>query len=157
MARKSQPFSRLSRHAAAALRKAPRKTVASKTPRPSANQAEQSSKTSNRNRRHSTTRTKHVSLEHKRPQLTPGSELEPESFNKPRTRKPRSGNNSRRAVKNNPDVTLKIIPLGGLDGIGKNMTVIECGDDMILDDAGLMFPDDDHPGIDLILPDYTYV
>lgn len=37
------------------------------------------------------------------------------------------------------------------------MTVIECGDDMILDDAGLMFPDDDHPGIDLILPDYTYV
>ena len=123
----------------------------------SANQAEPSSKASNGNRRRSTTRTKHVSLEHKRPQLTPGSELEPESFNKPRTRKPRSGNNSRRAVKNNPDVTLKIIPLGGLDGIGKNMTVIECGDDMILDDAGLMFPDDDHPGIDLILPDYTYV
>ncbi len=52
---------------------------------------------------------------------------------------------------------LKIIPLGGLDGIGKNMTVFECGDDMVLDDAGLMFPDDDHPGIDLILPDYTYV
>jgi len=123
----------------------------------SANQAEQSTKASNGNRRRSTTRTKHVSLDHKRPQLTPGSELEPESFNKPRTRKPRSGNNSRRAVKNNPDVTLKIIPLGGLDGIGKNMTVIECGDDMILDDAGLMFPDDDHPGIDLILPDYTYV
>ena len=52
---------------------------------------------------------------------------------------------------------LKIIPLGGLDGIGKNMTVIEYGDDMILDDAGLMFPDDNHPGVDLILPDYTYV
>ena len=52
---------------------------------------------------------------------------------------------------------LRIIPLGGLDGIGKNMTVIECGDDMILDDAGLMFPDDNHPGVDLILPDYTYV
>ena len=123
----------------------------------SANQTEQSTKASNGNRRRSTTRTKHVSLDHKRPQLTPGSELEPESFNKPRTRKPRSGNNSRRAVKNNPDATLKVIPLGGLDGIGKNMTVIECGDDMILDDAGLMFPDDDHPGIDLILPDYTYV
>lgn len=52
---------------------------------------------------------------------------------------------------------LRIIPLGGLDGIGKNMTVIEYGDDMILDDAGLMFPDDNHPGIDLLLPDYTYV
>ena len=53
--------------------------------------------------------------------------------------------------------TLKIIPLGGLDGIGKNMTAFECGDDMVLVDAGLMFPDDDQPGIDLVLPDYTYV
>ena len=52
---------------------------------------------------------------------------------------------------------LKVIPLGGLDGIGKNMTVIECGPDMILVDAGLMFPDDSQPGIDLVLPDYTYV
>lgn len=52
---------------------------------------------------------------------------------------------------------LRIIPLGGLDGIGKNMTAFECGDDMILIDAGLMFPDDDQPGIDLVLPDYTYV
>ncbi len=52
---------------------------------------------------------------------------------------------------------LKIIPLGGLDGIGKNMTVFECGQDMILVDAGLMFPDDSQPGIDLVLPDYTYV
>ena len=52
---------------------------------------------------------------------------------------------------------LKIIPLGGLDAIGKNMTVFECKGDMIIDDAGLMFPDDNHPGVDLILPDYTYV
>lgn len=52
---------------------------------------------------------------------------------------------------------LKIIPLGGLDGIGKNMTVFECGSDMVLVDAGLMFPDDSQPGIDLVLPDYTYV
>ncbi len=55
------------------------------------------------------------------------------------------------------NVTLKVIPLGGLDGIGKNMTVFECGDDMVLVDAGLMFPDDSQPGIDLVLPDYTYV
>ncbi len=52
---------------------------------------------------------------------------------------------------------LRVIPLGGLDGIGKNMTVIEHGDDMLVIDAGIMFPDDDHPGVDLILPDYTYV
>ena len=56
--------------------------------------------------------------------------------------------------KNQP---LRIIPLGGLDGIGKNMTVVECGPDMVLIDAGLMFPDDSQPGIDLVLPDYTYV
>ncbi len=52
---------------------------------------------------------------------------------------------------------LRVIPLGGLDGIGKNMTVLEYGDDMIVIDAGLMFPDDDHPGVDLILPDYSYI
>ena len=52
---------------------------------------------------------------------------------------------------------LRMIPLGGLDEIGKNMTVIEFGDDMIVVDAGIMFPDDDHPGIDLILPDYSYI
>ncbi len=52
---------------------------------------------------------------------------------------------------------LRVIPLGGLDGIGKNMTVFEHGDDIILVDAGIMFPDDDHPGVDLILPDFSYV
>ncbi len=58
---------------------------------------------------------------------------------------------------NKKTAPLRIIPLGGLDGIGKNMTVFECGDDMVLVDAGLMFPDDSQPGIDLVLPDYTYV
>jgi ribonuclease J len=52
---------------------------------------------------------------------------------------------------------LRVIPLGGLDGIGKNMTVLECGDDMVVIDAGIMFPDDDHPGVDLILPDFSYI
>ncbi|HET6351583.1 MAG TPA: ribonuclease J [Coriobacteriia bacterium] len=52
---------------------------------------------------------------------------------------------------------MRVIPLGGLDEIGKNMTVLEYGDDMIVIDAGIMFPDDDHPGIDLILPDYSYI
>ncbi|MGB4592318.1 MAG: ribonuclease J [Coriobacteriia bacterium] len=52
---------------------------------------------------------------------------------------------------------LRIIPLGGLDEIGKNMTVVEYGNDMVVIDAGLMFPDEDSPGVDLILPDYSYV
>ena len=55
------------------------------------------------------------------------------------------------------DNRLRIIPLGGLDGIGKNMTVFEYGDDMVVIDAGIMFPDDDHPGVDLILPDFSYI
>lgn len=52
---------------------------------------------------------------------------------------------------------LRVIPLGGLDEIGKNITVFEYGDDMVVVDAGLMFPDEDHPGVDLILPDFSYV
>ncbi|PKQ10189.1 MAG: RNase J family beta-CASP ribonuclease [Actinobacteria bacterium HGW-Actinobacteria-9] len=52
---------------------------------------------------------------------------------------------------------LRVIPLGGLDEIGKNTTVFEYGDDMVVVDAGIMFPDDDHPGVDLILPDYSYI
>jgi ribonuclease J len=52
---------------------------------------------------------------------------------------------------------LRVIPLGGLDEIGKNMTVLEYGNDMVVIDAGIMFPDDDHPGVDLILPDYSYI
>ena len=52
---------------------------------------------------------------------------------------------------------LRIIPLGGMGEIGKNMTVIEYGKDMIVVDCGLCFPDDDQPGIDMVIPDMTYV
>ena len=52
---------------------------------------------------------------------------------------------------------LRIIPLGGLSEIGKNMTAIECDNDIIVVDCGMGFPDEDMPGIDLVIPDITYL
>ena len=53
--------------------------------------------------------------------------------------------------------TVKVTFLGGVGEIGKNMTAIECGDDMIIVDMGASFPNEDSPGIDAIIPDITYV
>jgi ribonuclease J len=52
---------------------------------------------------------------------------------------------------------LRVIPLGGLGEVGKNMTVFELGDETIVVDAGLAFPRDEHLGVDLILPDFGYL
>ena len=52
---------------------------------------------------------------------------------------------------------VKIIPLGGLNEIGKNITAIECEDDIIVIDCGFGFPDEEMLGIDLVIPDFTYL
>ena len=52
---------------------------------------------------------------------------------------------------------LKIIPLGGLDEIGKNITVLEYGKDMIVIDCGVGFPDEEMYGVDLVIPDFSYL
>lgn len=64
-----------------------------------------------------------------------------------RTRQPKE-------VKKTP---VRIIPLGGLNEIGKNMTVFECSNDIFILDCGLAFPDADMPGVDIVIPDFTYV
>ena len=53
--------------------------------------------------------------------------------------------------------TLSVIPLGGVEEIGINMTVFEYGDDIIVVDAGLMFPEEDTLGVDFIIPDFSYL
>jgi ribonuclease J len=55
------------------------------------------------------------------------------------------------------DDVLRVIPLGGLGEVGKNMTVYEIGDEVIIVDAGMAFPRDEHLGVDVILPDFGYL
>ena len=59
-----------------------------------------------------------------------------------------------RGGKNTP---LKIIPIGGLNEIGKNLTVFECGNDMFIVDCGLAFPDTELYGVDIVIPEFTYI
>ncbi|MCX6347293.1 MAG: MBL fold metallo-hydrolase, partial [Actinobacteria bacterium] len=53
--------------------------------------------------------------------------------------------------------SIRLIPLGGLNEIGKNMMVLDKDDEMIIIDCGVMFPDDEFPGVDFVIPDFSYV
>ena len=69
----------------------------------------------------------------------------------------RTAGNTRRYGGRQSAKPLKIIPLGGLGEIGKNITLYEYDGDMFLVDCGMSFPDEETPGIDIVIPDFTYV
>lgn len=78
---------------------------------------------------------------------------------RPRPRRPHSQRRPRRAPqpKEGNATQIHIYPLGGLGEVGKNMTVYECCGDMIIVDCGLVFPDSDMFGVDLVIPDFSFV
>ncbi len=68
-----------------------------------------------------------------------------------------TGPNSEFATADGKGPKLKVIPLGGLGEVGKNMTVIQYGNQILVVDGGVIFPEDELLGIDLVVPDYTYL
>ena len=66
-------------------------------------------------------------------------------------------NTSENIFKRTSKENLKIIPIGGIEEIGKNMTVFEYGEDIVIVDCGVAFPEDEMLGIDLVIPDFTYL
>ena len=83
----------------------------------------------------------------------PGSEGRMQRPRRPMyTRRPRRPQNASKG-----NVPIHIYPLGGLGEVGKNMTVYECCGDMIIVDCGLVFPDSEMYGVDMVIPDFTFV
>ena len=91
-----------------------------------------------------------VPAEQAAPQKETSAQEEPKK-NQKNSRRRNGGSNT------DPNARVRIIPLGGLHEIGKNMTVYECGDDMFIVDCGLAFPDDEMFGVDVVIPDFTFV
>ena len=81
-----------------------------------------------------------------------------EENNKAENKKPKNNSNKKENTKFEfKKENLKIIPLGGLEEIGKNITVFEYENEIVLVDCGLEFPEDDMLGVDLVIPDITYL
>ena len=97
----------------------------------------------------------------KAPQAAPGVPARTSAApNMPAQKAPRRVYRPRRTMHNTPAapaVPVRIMPLGGLGEVGKNITLYECQGDMLLVDCGIVFPDSDMFGVDLVIPDFTYI
>ena len=83
--------------------------------------------------------------------------VEKKQAEKPRREAPKKGKKSDFSVSPRADGKVRVIPLGGLGEIGKNMTVVETDRDILVVDCGMGFPDDGMPGVDLVIPDTAYL
>ena len=90
----------------------------------------------------------------------PSALAQEQKSKKTKVQKPKSAqgkNQKKKNTKKKPNPVVKIFSLGGLNEIGKNITVLECENDIIIVDCGIGFPDDDMLGVDLVIPDFTYL
>ncbi len=102
---------------------------------------------------------KTTSAKQSKAKTAPNTKTAKKSANQKTTAKKQynSASKKRNAAPKTPQKAVKIIPLGGLGEIGKNITLYEYDGDMILVDCGMTFPDEDTPGVDSVIPDFTYV
>ena len=107
----------------------------------------------------SAAKTKSGTARDRRAETAQTSSRKPNAAQKPQHRKEAGerGRTPSRPPRAGVHSKLRIIPLGGLSEVGKNITAIECDNDIIVVDCGMGFPDEDMPGIDLVIPDITYL
>jgi len=93
----------------------------------------------------------------RQPQKSVAQALIPQTQPAAQPKKQPNSRQGKHNQQNQQKPSIKVYFLGGLNEIGKNLTLFECGDDMLLVDCGMAFPTDDMPGVDLVLPDFTFI